>query len=116
MLPYALFIGMTKKEFMKSKPIELKAYGKAFEMKMKTRDEELWLQGRYNLEALQVVFSHFGAGLSGKQSKAEYPKEPISFMKTNEELTEEEKERQREMFVARLKAMGANFELNNKSG
>lgn len=101
---------------MKSKPIELRAYGKAFELKMKTRDEELWLQGRYNLEALQVVFSHLGAGLSGKQSKAEYPREPISFASGNKELTEEEKQKQREMFVAMLQTKKANFDLNHKSG
>lgn len=101
---------------MKSKPIELRAYGKAFEMKMKAKDEELWLQGRYNLEALQVVFSHFSAGLSGKKSKTEYPKEPISSIKKNKELTEEEIQEQRKLFLAMLQTQKANFELNNKSG
>lgn len=99
---------------MKSKPIELKAYGKAFQMKLKAKDEELWLQGRYNLEALQVVFSHFGAGLAGEKSDAQYPNEPISFMREKNELSEEELKKEREMFVAMLRTKKANFDLHHK--
>lgn len=104
---------MTKQEFMKSKPFELKAYGKAHEMKVKSKDEELWLQGWYNLEAFQVVFSHFSAGMAKKKCNAEYPKEPISFAKKSNELTEEEIIEQRKAFVAMLQAQKANFEINH---
>lgn len=80
------------------------------------RDEELWLQGRYNFEALMVGLAHLGAGLSGKQCKAEYPAMPFT-KKAEEEnriLTEKEKVQQREMFVAQLLLMKSNFELTHK--
>lgn len=35
------------------------------------------MQGRYNLEAFQVVISHFGAGLSKSHSNAEYMNKPL---------------------------------------
>lgn len=70
---------MTKNEFMKSKPFELKSYFKAHELRQKMRDEEMHRQGLYNLKAFQVVISHFGAGLSGKHSKEEYCKLPFLF-------------------------------------
>lgn len=75
---------MTKKEFMKSKPIDLKSYYLAFELKKKMRDEEMHRQGIYNLRAFQVVMSHFGAGLIGKKSKEEYVKLPFLFDENNE--------------------------------
>lgn len=40
-------------------------------------DEQMWIMGRYVLEALNVAFSHFSAGLSGKESTAEYFKKPF---------------------------------------
>ena len=90
-MPYAFSIGMTKREFMKSKPIELVAYGKADRLRQKRKDEELWLQGFYNYQALQVAFAHFGAGLSGKKSDAKYMDKPLT-QHTNpyEGLTQEE--------------------------
>lgn len=76
---------------MKSKPIELVAYGKADRLNQKKKDEELWLQGFYNLQALQVAFAHFGAGLAGKKSDAKYLDKPITQNKNPYEgLTQEE--------------------------
>lgn len=40
-------------------------------------DEQMWIMGRYVLEALNVAFSHFSAGLAGKKSHTEYFKKPI---------------------------------------
>ncbi len=72
--------------------------------------------GRYNLDAFSVVMSHFGAGLSGKRSRAKYMEKPISQIaeEKNHAFTEEELKKQRELFVARLEVMKTNFELSNK--
>lgn len=70
---------MTKDEFMKSKPCELKSYYLAFKLKKKMKDEEMHRQGFYNYIAFTVVMSHFGAGMSGKKSTVEYPQKPFCF-------------------------------------
>lgn len=62
---------------MHSTPKILKAHNESYKIKKIMRDEELWLQGRYNLEAYIVALSHFGAGLTGKISHAEYFKKPF---------------------------------------
>lgn len=75
----------------------------------------MWLQGRYFLEAMMVALSHFGSGMSGKKSKAEYLTRPLmeEAEEQNKPLSEEELQKQRELFVARLEAMKTNFEINH---
>ena len=104
---------MTKDEFMDSRPVELVSYGIAYKLKRKIRDEDLWLQGLYNMKAFGVVLSNMFC----KNSKAKYFETPISHDKIVQEteLTEEELQKQRELFVAKLMAMQKNFELNHKS-
>lgn len=68
-------------------------------------DEDEWSQGLYNYRAFSTALAEFGAGLSGKHSKAKYLEKP--FRQTWEEnqlrekhtrkeyahLTEEEKQK-----------------------
>lgn len=103
---------MTKREFMKSKPIELISYGLAYKMQRKKQDEELWLQGFYVYKAFETVMAHFSAGLSGRSCNAKYPTEPFSFAK---DPSEKDLQKKRELFVAGLLAMQSNFELEKKS-
>lgn len=77
MLPSYLAMGISKDEFFHSTPYELEAYEEAYQIKREIADEQAWLQARYNLEAYMVALSHFGAGLSGKRSTAEFMKEPL---------------------------------------
>ena len=110
-MPYALSIGMTKREFMKSKPIELVSYGKADRLKQKRKDEELWLQGLYNYKALCV----FGDNMLNKNSTAKYPDKPITQHKdAYEGLTQEEIDNieiqkmiaQEDLYIAQQKMSG----------
>ena len=77
MLPLYLAMGMTKDDFLHSTPYELVAYEDAFHLRREIEDEKAWLQGLYNYRAFMVALSHFGAGLSGKKSQAEYMNEPL---------------------------------------
>ena len=122
-LPYALAIGMTRREFMKSKPIQLVSYGLAHKLKKKMRDEELWLQGFYNKCAFETVIAHFSAGLAGKKSKAEYLKEPLSLRKdpyeglTQEEIDNLEIQKMinaEELWIAHQKIRGMSETITNK--
>ena len=98
---------------MESCPKDLYPYDKAHELQLKEQDElqHMWW-GNYGISALIVAIDRC---FSGKKSKAEYIKEPI-LSKTfeNDGLTEEEKQKQRELFVAKLQVMQTNFELSNK--
>ena len=94
-------------------PNELSAFYKAYKNNKKIKDEEMWMWfGNYGISALIVAIDRcFG----GKKSKAEYIKEPIlSQTFKNDGLTEEEKQKQRELFVAKLQIMQTNFELSKK--
>lgn len=112
-MPLALTIGIPYKTFFKLVPNELRAFYKAYKNGKKIKDEEMWTWwGNYGISALIVAIDRcFG----GKKSKAEYIKEPI-LSKTfeNNKLTEEEIQKQRELFVAKLQIMQTNFELSKK--
>lgn len=60
-----------------------------------------WIAGRYNLEAFQVVMSHFSAGLAGKKSHAEYMNHPILYEAKNAE--NKNKESQEEVALYEMK-------------
>ena len=98
---------------MESCPKELEPYDKAHRIKIMEQDnlQHMWW-GNYGISALIVAIDRC---CGGKKSKAEYIKEPIS-SKTfeNDGLTEEEIQKQRELFVAKLQVMQTNFELSKK--
>ena len=98
---------------MDSCPKELEPFDKAHKKKIEEQDvlQHLWW-GNYGVSALIVAIDRC---FSGNKSKAEYTKEPI-LSKTfeNDGLTEEEMEKQRELFVAKLQVMQTNFELSKK--
>ena len=106
-------MGVTYELFMDSCPKELEPYVKAHNNKITEEDylQHLWW-GNYGLSALIVAIDRC---FRCKKSKFEYIKDPI-LSKTfeNDGLTEEEKQKQRELFVAKLQVMQTNFELNKK--
>lgn len=75
----------------------------------------MWIWwGNYGISALIVAIDRC---FSGKKSKAEYIKKPITqYINENKDvLSEDELQKQRELFVAKLQVMQTNFELNKKS-
>ena len=98
---------------MESCPKELEPFDKAHKKKIEEQDvlQHLWW-GNYGVSALIVAIDRC---FSGKKSKAKYIKETI-LSKTfeNDGLTEEEIQKQRELFVEKLQVMQTNFELSKK--
>ena len=97
---------------MDSCPKELEPYNKAHKIKIMEQDnlQHMWW-GNYGISALIVAIDK----CFGKKPKAEYIKEPILSKKIeNDGLTEEEIQKQRELFVAKLQVMQTNFELSKK--
>ena len=97
---------------MDSCPKELEPYNKAHKMNIVEQDnlQHMWW-GNYGISALIVAIDK----CFSKKTKAEYIKESILSKKfENDGLTEEEIQKQRELFVAKLQVMQTNFELIKK--
>lgn len=113
MLPNALAIGVPYETFWHLTPKKLKAFYKAYKIKRQMQDEQMWYMGQYVLTAVSVAVEH---NLHGRKSKSEYVKKP--FMREVEErnkpISDEQLQRQRELFVAKLEVMKTNFELNHR--
>lgn len=95
-------------------PKKIKAFEKAYDLKRKVDDEKAYMQGVYNLKAFEVVLSQLVAGFAKKKCNNEYFKEPLLRKNTDGGLSEEEKQRQREEFVAMLERMKAKFDMTHK--
>lgn len=78
MLPDALSIGMTYKEFMHSTPKMIKAFYKAYDQRLKRIDKFVWKWvGTYGISALSVV--------ADTKGKAKYVKKTVLEMAEDEE-------------------------------
>lgn len=105
--------GITVEEIDWSCPADLEPYAKAKNLEMREIDAYMHSMGFYNNIAFEVVMSHFGAGLAGKKSDAKYIEHPLmQNEKTGEELTEEEKQREVDLFFARENARRVNWKRN----
>lgn len=95
-----------------SSPADMKPYLKAHNEELKEKDYLAWIQGQYTLSAVSVAVEHC---LAGRKAKSKYIKKPLlqELEEQNGPMTEEEIQRQRELFVAKLQAMKTNFELNH---
>lgn len=109
-------MGVTWQEFWGMNPHIIKCLQKGYEEKMKQEDclQYLWW-GSYGLSAVTVAVEHC---LAGKKAKSKYVEKTImhEIEERNKPLSEEELQRQRELFVAKLEVMKTNFELNHSKG
>lgn len=82
--------------------------------KIKEQDYFAWLFNQYTLSAVSVAVEH---NLSGRKARSKYIEKPLlqEIEKKNAPMTEDEIQKQRELFITRMQAMQANFELNRKA-
>ena len=105
--PYYMSIGMSYDEFWNQDVSRVKAYRKAYELREKRRNQELWLQGMYVYEALCDASPLFRFSMKKGSIKPEpYVKEPYPITEAEVREKEERKAREKE---ARLKAEFAAF-------
>lgn len=112
-MPEALAIGVPYDLFWHLTPNGLKAFYEAEKIKRETEDEKMWMFGHYVESAVFTAVEHvFG----GRKAKSTYLKKPLleEAMEKNKPMSEEELQRQRELFVAKLQIMKTNFDLNHK--
>ena len=106
--------GFTVDDIDWSSPADLKPYEKAHKLEMKEQDNLMYMWfGSYALSAVSVAVEH---NFAGRKANSKYIDKPImqSIEEQNKPMSEEELQKQRELFVARLQVMQSNFELNHK--
>lgn len=95
-------------------PNDLKPYEIAHRRKLEEQDylQYLWW-GNYGISALGVAIEHF---LAGRKAKSKFIDKPLfqEIAERNKPMSEEVLQQQRELFVAKLEVMKANFELTHK--
>lgn len=105
--------GLTPNDIDCSCPADLEPYSKAHRLETLEKDSLIytWI-GSYGLSAVSVAVEHC---LAGRKAKSKYIEKPImqQIEEKNKTLSEEELQRQRELFVAKLEVMKTNFELNH---
>lgn len=89
--PIYMGYGMTFDEFWYDTPYKAKFYREAYEIQVRHRDEEFWMQGVYIYDALCRVAPILHAFSKAGTKPLPYPDKPYLFDKT-QELSEEEKE------------------------
>lgn len=105
-------MGVSYDVFWHLNPTKLKPFQEAYRIKQENRDAEIWtFCGNYVLSA---VITAVDACLNGRKASSKYIEKPLLKDRIDErkEMTEEELQRQRELFVAKLLVMKTNFELN----
>lgn len=81
----------------------------AHDIELREQDGLLYLMGIYNKIA-------FAQALWGKKSRVEYPEKPLlQQAEAEKHATEDNLRKQRELFVAKLLTMQANFEISRKT-
>lgn len=70
---------MSNDEFWFGEPRLTKVYREAHEIRNEIRNQELWVQGRYNYQAFTAVIEALASGLSGSKGGqvSQYPTEPF---------------------------------------
>ena len=105
--PYYMSIGMSYDDFWSGDVSMVKAYRKAYELREKRRNQELWLQGCYVYEALCDASPLFRFTMKKGAIKPEpYPKEPYPITAAEVREREEREARKKE---ERLKAAFTAF-------
>lgn len=85
-------------------------------IQLKEQDRMNWYLGQYFASALDATVCNSELWRKKGSKAHQYIEKPILLQieEQNKPLSEDELQRQRELFVAKLEVMKANFELNHK--
>lgn len=109
--------GITIQEINWSCPAELEPYNLAHEKEIEEKDALNWQLGQYFAYALDSTVCNAMLWRKKGEKAHSYISEPFSLgAKEAENDSEKELQRQRELFVAKLQVMKANFEISKEQG
>ena len=87
------------------------AYSEKLKEDFKMADVLAFVQGRYMVDALLATVGNM---LGGGKQKFSYPEQAYTMANKEMQLSEEEKENQRQAFIAMLTTMQTNFNLSKE--
>lgn len=93
--PIYMGYGMSYDEYWYDSPYKTKFYREAYEVQMKRKDEEFWMQGMYIYDALCRVSPILHAFSKSGTKPLPYPEKPYLYM-VNNKMSEEEKQQKEE--------------------
>lgn len=110
--PYYMSYGMTYDQYWHGDPWSLKAYKESYLLQRRRRNEEMYINGIYTMNALSVVI---GNAFSKKGTPPrKYLDKPLDiFPKTEAEEAAEQEQKQKEL-IAKLSAWKAAFDARKK--
>lgn len=115
--PFYMSFGMTCDEFWFGKPERARYYRKAYELKKKQLNEQLWLQGMYVYEAIRDVAPILVTNPSENAKIQEYSNEPYALtVKEQKEREQKELERRQKAMMNRFSAMSVMINQKFKKG
>lgn len=91
MCPFYLSIGMTYEQYWYGEPEITRYYREAHERYRERKNEEMYMQSRYNYEAFKAVIDNFAYGLGGAKGT-----KPAPFREYPYAITEREKEAEKQ--------------------
>ena len=101
--PIFMSYGMSYNEYWYGSPYRAKFYSKAHQIKIKQKDEELWMQGMYIYEALCDVSPILHAFSKNGTKPLPYATHPYTKdIERNKTKEEKEQQRKNEELIARI--------------
>lgn len=114
MFPYYLSIGMTYEQYWNSSPYLVKAYQKAYEIKLEQQNQLEWLQGLYVYNAVSVIVANVLAKKGSK--RVEYLEKPLDILPKTEEKKKQEQQEARDKLIKSLTAWKEAWDKRNNNG
>ncbi len=95
-----MLYGMTYEQFWYGEPIIAKYYAEKHKLERKQRNEEMWVNGLYTLDALQVALHN-----AFDKNKIKYIEKPLEIFPKSKAEIEAEKQAEREKLVKWLNGL-----------
>ncbi len=101
--PYYLAMGMTTEEYWRGNPSLVRAYRKAYKIKLDNQEWARWRSGMYFYTTMLAVAPVLKPFTKGDVKPGDYPEEPFPITEEDVRKREEEHERRNmEHFLARM--------------
>lgn len=114
LIPQVIAIGLSYDDFWRLTPRKLNVILEGYKLRRRVQDESQWLLGGYVFQAVSVAL---GNAFRKKNTKAEsyfdLVEKPFLSNINEQEITEDEKQKYIDSFVASLHVMQTNFEVNH---
>ena len=106
-------MGISYDDFWKLTPRSLKVVAEGYKLKRQVEDEKNWLLGGYLFEAVSIALGNSFRKKNQKAKSYFEVREKPYLHDLNNEMSETQKEKNRELVLAQLHVMQTNFNLKH---